>query len=152
MCNCKKTTICSNCSNGSTCQCPPDYSVMPLPVECGCCPDGYTWEGPTPNYPNGNCINASGVSTTPIDCNQCEEAISDNCVYISPNSCFGIKGSFTLKQFIEYMCSEAYFKVMLTKVGATQSLLNGWCNINKKCGPPTSTTTPIPGPVSWTIP
>lgn len=152
-CNCNNSTPCNNCSTGVSCGCPPDYSMMPVLPECGCCPDGYSWSGPTPNYPNGVCTNGAGTTTDPIDCEQCEEAISAQCVTMPGVDCLGIKDGDNLSDvFKTLFCSPAFWRMGLEVIATDVTTLNGFCNLVASCGPVPGSSTPVPGPVIWTIP
>lgn len=64
-CRCYDTSPCNSCQNGLPCNCPPDYNVNPIPSPCQCCPNGYTYQSPNIQYPNGICISSQGsVSNT----------------------------------------------------------------------------------------
>lgn len=151
-CNCGTPTPCNNCSTGVSCGCPPDWSMLPLPPECGCCPFGYTWSAPTANYPDGICTNSSGGTVSPIDCEPCEESVSDKCVFLSAGNCFGLPSTTTLNQFVEFLCSQTFTRKILSNIATDQTTLNGFCNIVQSCGPLPGSSTPIPGPISWVIP
>lgn len=152
MCNCNNNiSLCSRCSKGLTCQCPPDYTVLPLPVSCGCCPSGYSWSGPTPNYPDGVCTGPGGVQTSPIPCSPCEETISAQCVILPAVSCYGVAAGTTLYDFINtVMCSDAFVSTLLSRIALSSTLKSSLCSITSTC-PPGGTGTPIitsltPGP------
>jgi len=151
-CNCGQPTQCNNCATGVSCGCPPDWAMLPLPPDCGCCPDGYTWSGATPNWPNGVCTDSVGTTTDPIDCEQCEESVSDSCVFLEAGNCFGLPSGTNLKQVWEYLCSQTFTRKILTNIATNQTTLNGFCNIVQSCGPSPGSSTPIPSPVVWTIP
>lgn len=149
MCNCSGNTnsLCNKCSSGLLCQCPPDYSILPLPVNCGCCPSGYTWSGPTMNYPNGSCTNSIGNIVPPIPCTNCVKSIDPNCVILPAVPCLGIPNGMTLLNFISsYLCSTAFVSNILTILGSNSGLQQILCQIQANC-PPINSTTPIIGPV-----
>lgn len=58
-CNCNDTSPCGRCQNGQPCNCPPSYTVTPAPSPCQCCPNGYVFQPPNAQYPNGTCISIS---------------------------------------------------------------------------------------------
>jgi len=126
--------------------------MLPLPVECGCCPDGYTWSAATKNWPDGVCTNSLGGTTDPIECEVCEEGISDRCVFLSAGNCFGLPATTTLNQFVEYLCSQAFTQKILSNISTNQTSYNGFCNLVSGCGVSPGSSTPIIGPISWTIP
>ncbi len=155
-CNCGNTSICTQCSAGIPCNCPPDYSVAPQPVDCGCCPDGYRYVGITPNFPNGECqcktaICTGAFSVSAIPCVPCEEAISSDCVMVEAIECLGITANTPLTTVLEFFCSAAYIQLILSKIGLTPSLGSGLCQLTRNC-PPSGSTTPIPGPITITFP
>ena len=147
MCNCNNNnSLCSRCSKGLTCQCPPDYTVASLPVDCGCCPSGYTWSGATPNYPNGVCTGAGGKQIEPIPCTPCEEAVQADCVILPAISCLGLPAGMTLTSFVTYLCSDAFTFKLLQNIGLSNYLQDAFCEITSTC-PLVGSTTPIPGPI-----
>jgi hypothetical protein len=152
-CNCNSggTSNCVQCSAGLPCNCPPDYSVLPQPVECSCCPDGYTFYGPTPNYPSGYCQNSTGSIVGTIPCNSCVDSVSSDCVFLPDIECFGIKGPYPLTAFVEYLCSEAFVLKQLQTIGLSTTLKAALCQIVSVC-PVVGSTTPIPGPIIVTVP
>ncbi len=154
MCNCSSApvSICDQCSQGQTCCCPPDYSIMPQPTPCGCCPDGYNWSGPTPNWPDGVCTAIDGKrQIAPIPCNACAETIASDCVIIPAIACLGFSGG-TLTAFITFMCSDVYIESILEKIGLSSNLGSGFCQLVQNCPPPGSGTTPIIGTITVTFP
>lgn len=154
MCNCSNTTsLCNRCSQGLMCQCPPDYTVLPLPVDCGgCCPDGYTFQGPTANYPNGYCSGPGGTITLPVECNPCVDSVPAKCVILPNIPCFGITAGTTLYEFItNFMCSDAFVMSMLNRISLSTDLKTALCAINITCPAPTSGT-PVMGSGSVSVP
>jgi len=150
MCNCNRSTnsLCSRCSKGLMCQCPPDYTIDPLPVDCGCCPPGYTWSGPTPNWPNGVCTGSGGTQTAPIPCSPCEESLDARCVILPAVACFGIAAGTTLYDFIsQYMCSDAFVMSILNRISLSTTLQTALCTLTSAC-PPTTPGTPVIGPIT----
>jgi hypothetical protein len=159
MCNCSPipANICTQCSQGNTCGCPPDYSVMIQPVNCSCCPSGYSYSLTEPSYPNGICVadNPNAVTTgyyvATIPCVPCEETIPANCVILPAVSCLGVPANFTLTQFLNYMCTEAYVLNLLQKIGLSTTLKQAFCQITATC-PIIGSSTPVLGPIIVTIP
>lgn len=154
MCNCSGnfTSLCTRCSTGQTCACPPDYSILPLPVNCGCCPDGYTWSGPTANWPNGVCTGPGGMQTEPVDCTSCVDSVPAECVILPAIGCYNITAGTTLYSFINnYMCSDAFVMSILQKIALSSTLQATLCTIMAGC-PPAGGTTPILGPITTTVP
>lgn len=159
-CNCNNTTPCTQCSAGSPCNCPPDYSVLPQPVDCHCCPAGYTFYGPTANYPNGFCcLGGDGTGNNcvsvavPVACNDCTESISADCVFVSDMACLGVaKGAnVPLSTVLAFLCSDAFTLKMLQNIGLSTNLKAALCEIVSVC-PTVGSTVPIPGPIIVTIP
>lgn len=153
MCNCNHgISLCSRCSQGLACGCPPNYSVLPLPVECGCCPPGYTWSGATPNYPDGVCTGPGGVQVEPIECNPCVDSVPGKCVILPAVSCFGVPAGTTLYDFINtFMCSPAFWSIGLQLISTDATLKAQLCAINATCPLPVGGT-PILGPPIVTVP
>lgn len=153
-CNCSQTSNCNSCNDNKPCNCPPDYRVDHLPVNCGCCPEGYTWSGPTPNWPNGVCTNSTGMQTSPIPCNTCGDGVLEaDCIVVNDIDCAGIKGPVTLSSVLEYiLCSTAFKQEFLAAISTNQTLYNGFCNLVQGCGPVPGVSTPVLGPISWSIP
>jgi len=163
MCNCNDTSPCGKCQNGQPCNCPPDYSVLPIPSPCQCCPNGYIFQSPSATYPNGICLgvpNAAGTpTTTPIPCVSCESAISTNCVtYVAsegiPINCFGIVNGDTLTQMINKMCLglKANVETILSAIGLDSDLGSGFCALVQNCPSVGRSTTPIIGSIVITFP
>lgn len=135
------------------CQCPPDYSVLPLPVDCGCCPPGAVYSGPTANYPNGYCTGPGGIISEPIECNDCVDTLSAKCVILPSIPCFGIVEGTTLYDFISnFMCSDAFVMNILNRVSTSTVLKDAWCAINSTCPVAPSGKTPILGSGTVTVP
>ena len=162
MCNCNDTSPCSKCSNGQPCNCPPDYSVQPQPSPCQCCPNGYTFQGATPNYPSGICVSNSMpiTYTSSIPCVPCEIGVSTNCVaYIAsegiPINCFGIVDGDTLTQMINKMCLglKGNVETLLSAIGLDSDLGNALCQLLDNCPPGGSgSTVPIIGVIVVSFP
>ncbi len=156
-CNCGNTSICTQCSAGLPCNCPPDYSVAPQSVICGCCPDGYGYVGITPNFPNGECqcINRancpSAISISAIPCTPCEDSVSSDCVFTPLIECLGALEGTTLTTLLQYFCSEAYILSQLQTIGLSVTLKAALCEIVSIC-PTVGSTTPILGPIIVTLP
>jgi len=151
MCNCNKTSLCNRCSKGLSCGCPPDYSVLPLPVSCGCCPSGYIWSGPTLNYPNGVCTGPGGTTTEPIECSPCVESTPGQCVILPSIACLGTPAGMTLTDFLAYLCTEAFTAKLLTNIGLSTTLKAQFCDLTGSC-PPSGGGAPILGPIVFTTP
>ncbi len=147
-CNCNNgISLCSRCSVGLTCSCPPDYSVLPLPVDCGCCPPGYTFQGPTANYPNGFCTNSVGTVVPVIPCTQCVESVPADCVILPEIACLGVQRGTTLTAFLaNILCSEAYVLNLINKIGVSTTLKAAMCNVISTCPIPSSLA-PVAGPL-----
>lgn len=159
MCNCSKSpaSICDQCSSGQPCCCPPDYSIMPQPGPCGCCPDGYTYFGPTPNYPNGYCQSGSGPArkiVPPIPCNTCAETVSSDCIILPEIPCLGIAAGTTLTQLFLGFCANPrpFIEFQLTKIGLDPVLGSGFCQLVQNCPPVGGGTTPIITSITVTFP
>lgn len=156
-CNCGNTSLCVQCSAGLPCNCPPDYSVAPQPVDCGCCPSGYRYIGISPNWPRGECqcidpVTCPGAfSVTAIPCTPCEEAISSDCVITPFIECLGAKEGTSLTTVLEYLCSDAYTLKILQNIGLSTTLKAALCQIVSVC-PTVGSTVPILGPIIVTVP
>ncbi len=135
------------------CQCPPDYSVTPLPVDCGCCPPGYVWSVSTQNaYPNGVCTGPGGTQTQPIECNPCVDTLSAKCVILPQIDCFGIAAGTTLYEFISnYMCSDAFVMSIINRMSLSSDLQAAMCSVMSTC-PPAGSSTPVWVGGSVTVP
>lgn len=134
------------------CQCPPDYRVNPLPVDCGCCSAGYTFVGPTLNYPNGYCTGAGGAIVEPIECNPCVDTLSAKCVILPDVPCFGITAGTSLYEFISsYMCSDAFVMGIINRISLSSTLQAAMCSVMSTC-PPAGSSTPIWSGGSVTVP
>ena len=157
MCNCSPipANICNQCAQGYSCGCPPDYTVLPKPTACLCCPTGYTWVV-NAAFPEGICAADDknhipfGPYTPGVDCNPCAETMSASCVILPAIPCLLFTGG-TLADFINYMCSEAYIQTILTTIGLSPTLQSSLCAISSTC-PPVGSTTPIIGPITGTLP
>lgn len=153
MCNCSSipANICTQCSLGNTCGCPPDYTVMPQPVICGCCPSGYTYSAPSNTYPDGICTSPLGATTNPIECNTCTESVSSDCVYLPAIQCLGLPAGTTVTQLAEFLCSEAFATVIMTAISSSSTIREMLCGIVSEC-PSGGSTVPVIGPIVVTVP
>lgn len=160
MCNCNDTSPCGKCQNGQPCNCPPDYSVLPVASPCNCCPNGYTYQAANATG-QGICIDGSNPprTTAPIPCVPCESAISTNCVtYVVsegiPINCFGIVNGDTLTQMINKMCLglKGNVETILSAIGLDSDLGNAFCQLTANCPPPGTGTVPIIGSIIVTFP
>jgi hypothetical protein len=158
MCNCSSipANICNQCAQGNTCGCPPDYTVMPLPVVCGCCPPGFSnYQGPTPNYPDGYCTATVGSSfraISAIPCPSCADSISADCVVLPAIPCLGLAAGTTVTQLANYLCSELFIQTLLVKIGLTPSLGSEFCQLVGNCPPVVGSTVPIVGTINVHFP
>lgn len=165
-CNCNTSTECSNCCQGIPCNCPPVYSVPTAAVPCTCCPNGYTFRAASQGYPSGSCINNADGKTIveTIPCVSCEDVIATDCVIYNgtiPIACpdgvtnvYGIIAGDTLTTIISKMCitNENVLESMLSAIGLSTRALSGFCNLVEACGSIPGVTTPVLGPISFTIP
>ncbi len=166
-CNCHDTSPCNKCNNGQPCNCPPDYSVLPQPSPCNCCPSGYTYtSGAIPNYPNGVCTSASGTKIQPVPCVNCENAIPTDCVTYTgqiPIACnngqqtnvYGINSGDSLTTIITKMCitNPNVLMAMLSAIGTNTTVYSGFCQLMRNCPvAPPGGTVPLPGPIIITFP
>ncbi len=154
MCNCSNipANICNQCNQGQPCCCPPDYSILPQPVPCGCCPDGYTFFAPTPNWPSGYCKKGDSAIVPPIPCNNCAETISADCVILPAIPCLGLAAGLTLTQFANFLCSATFIETILSSIGLNPILGSGFCQLVQNCPSPISGSTPIIGSIIITYP
>lgn len=154
-CNCKQTSVCSKCQAGSPCGCPPDYTVMPLPVECSkCCPPGYYLSGDIccpVGIPSASCTARDSVA--PIPCEECEQSIPAECVIFPQTSCAGNPPGYNLVQVIDMICpsNPAQILRMLQVIGTDPTLKAALCQIVSVC-PTVGSATPIPGPIIVSFP
>ncbi len=89
----------NNCNN---CNCPPDYTFQPAPVQqCKCCPVGYIYNAPTPNYPDGYCSDGKNITIT-IPCNTCVEVLFTDCVVYNGDrlKCLGIQAGMNMNTIL----------------------------------------------------
>lgn len=164
-CNCNPIIPCTSCQSGVPCNCPPSYPVPNTTVPCTCCPNGYTLSTSpnfvTPTNPTGQaCFNPAGkqfIATIP--CVPCEEITTTDCVQYSgiiPLTCnpSGINPGDTVTTILDKLCFTSSVNIMafIEAIATNQTLLDGFCNLVGLCGAIPGTTTPILGPVSWTIP
>lgn len=167
MCNCNTTTQCNNCCNGIPCGCPPVYTLNVQPLPCKCCPSGYTYSAATSTaFPTGVCISNNPLSPTqvpltPIPCIACEDMTSTDCVNYPgtiPITCattvYGINPNDTLTTILSKMCitNENVLEAMLSAIGNSTRALAGFCQLVTNCGSIPGTSTPILGPITFTIP
>lgn len=154
-CNCKQTSVCSKCQAGNPCGCPPDYSVMPLPVECGkCCPPGYYLSGDVccpVGTSVGSCSFRDSIPT--VACDDCEQSIPAECVIFPQTNCAGNPPGYNLVQVLDMICPSNPNQIMrmLQTIATDATLLAGFCNLIQNCGPIPGSSTPILGPITWTI-
>ena len=169
-CNCNPITPCNSCQKGVPCNCSPVYPVPNSTVPCQCCPNGYAYSAPTVTNPNGLCtvlpnfVSYLGKTTAPIACVQCKSAVPTDCVTYTgiipiqcgtvPNNIYGITAGDTLTTIISKMCitNENVLEAMLTAIGNSSRALAGFCHLVQNCGSIPGVTTPILGPITWTIP
>jgi hypothetical protein len=64
----------------------------------------------------------------------------------------GLKEGTSITAALEYICSDAFKAQFLAAIALNQTLLNGFCNLVQACGTVPGTSTPIIGPISWSIP
>lgn len=147
MCNCTSSpaNICNQCAQGNACGCPPDYTVMPLPVACGCCPSGFVYVPATPNTA-AICRDIDGKTKEPIPCPSCEETLSANCVIVPPVSCINFPGG-SVTDLSNHLCSEAFILSLLVKINTSPRLATAFCQLVNACPPVVSPSTPITGPI-----
>ncbi len=158
-CNCNNSTPCNNCSSNLPCNCPPDYSVLPQPVPCKCCPSGYSYQGPTANYPSGYCqtIVAPYLQTPTIPCNTCIDSVPISCVYNDGTvNCLGSKSGDPLSTVLANMCLTnpvALLEMMrVVAADSTYGLKAAWCQISNFCSGIPGSKNPYIGPITFTIP
>lgn len=174
-CNCNTTSQCGNCCAGVPCGCPPDYTVPAQPVDCKCCPGGYTYipayAGAAVGKGSNICMDSLGRTTEPIPCVQCVDRVPTDCVVYTgtiPITCagssnpnflpganiYGINPQDSLTTIISKMCitNEPVIMALLTAIGNSTTLLAGLCNLVGACGPVPGTSTPVIGPITWSIP
>lgn len=158
MCNCSRNTgtICNQCSAGNPCGCPPNYSILPQPVPCGCCPDDLTYNSPTLNWPNGFCESSSSslsahIIVPAIPCTTCSDSIQADCVILPAIPCLGITAGTSLTAFLGFLCSSTFAEVILKAIAADSSVGSGLCQLVHNC-PAGSSTTPIITGIRITFP
>ena len=164
MCNCNNNiSLCSRCSTGLSCGCPPDYNVLPLPVDCGCCPPDYDYIAPTANFPNGYCKDRTvfGITVATIPCTTCEDAITTDCVIYPGTATItcngaGIAPGDNLTTILSKMCASnpPVILAMLQAIAldTTYGLKAAFCQISNFCSGIPGSTTPYIGPITFTIP
>lgn len=149
MCNCSSisNSICNQCATGYPCGCPPSYEVTPQPItDCNCCPSGYT-------YVNGICQSNTNNNTTPtIPCNSCVDTTSSDCILLPKIECLDLPANTTLTGLANYLCSDAFIQMILTRIHASTSLGTGFCQLVQNCPGSGSGTTPVLGPIVVTFP
>lgn len=155
-CGCNDTSPCGKCQNGQPCNCPPDYSVLPQPSPCTCCPVGYTYDAT-----RKLCIGTPNSNTTaPVPCVNCETALPTDCITYTgqvPMACasiYGINSGDTLTTVLQKMCitNQNVLQAMLSAIGLDPVTYSGLCQLNANCPAPIGSTTPIPGVVIITFP
>lgn len=156
-CNYQDTSSCSKCQNGQPCNCPPDYSVLPQPSPCICCPNGFTY-----NATSKLCVGTpNSVTTPPIPCVNCESAIPTDCVtytgqipLVCGNNVYGINVGDSLTTIISKMCitNTNVLEAMLSAIGLNTTVYSGFCQLAANCPSPIGGTTPIPGAIIITFP
>jgi hypothetical protein len=155
MCNCNSTstttTICNQCAQGNPCGCPPDYSVLPQAVNCGCCPTGYVWYGPTLNYPSGYCSNGS-LTKSPVPCNPCDQTISTDCVIFPSVTCSGLPAGSTVTDLAAHLCSEQFIIELLKKINTSTTLATAFCQLVNACPASAGPGSPVIGPIIVSFP
>ena len=166
MCNCNDTSTCNNCQNGQPCNCPPDYSVLPQPAQCGCCPPGYQNFTPStsPNWTNGGyCTDVvtGKVQTSAVPCVPCEQAVSTNCVTYIPSegfpilcNAFGIVAGDTLTTIINKMCITltSNIQAMFLAIAVNEQLSTDFCQLVQACPSTGGSTTPLIGSITVSFP
>ncbi len=159
-CNCNPIIPCSACQQGVPCNCPPSYPVPNTTVPCNCCPSGFTYDAT-----RKLCIgNPNSNTTPPISCVVCETALPTDCVTYTgiipitcgtaPGNIYGINPGDSLTTIISKMCisNENVMEALLTAIGLSPRALAGFCHLVQNCGSFPGLTTPILGPISFTIP
>ena len=89
-------------SNCKTCNCPPNYTFQPAPLKpCNCCPVGYSYNAPTPNYPDGYCSDGKNITIT-IPCNTCVEVLFTDCLVYNGDrlKCLGIQAGMNMNTIL----------------------------------------------------
>lgn len=159
MCNCASSTsvssgsICNQCAQGNPCGCPPSYTITPLPVDCSCCPAGYTYMGPTLNFPDGFCQGTIASDIIPAgNCSDCPETMSSDCVILPAIPCLGLPAGTTVTQLANFLCSPAFVEVILANIGLSSTLGSGFCQLVQNCPPVSGGTTPIILSITVTFP
>lgn len=181
-CNCPpvypiphSTVPCNCCPNGYTYQSPSSLypnglciSNSPTTIKTWCCNPGYTYNPSVPNFLNGACTNNGGATyidpiqcpgIAPIPCVPCETISTTDCIQYSgiiPLTCnpSGINPNDTLTTILDKLCFTNPVNIMafINAIANNQTLYDGFCNLVAGCGVTPGVTTPIIGPISWTIP
>lgn len=157
-CNCQDTSTCSKCQNGQPCNCPPDYSVLPQPSPCTCCPSGYTYDAG-----RNVCVDNIALSHVipPIPCVNCETALATDCItytgqipLVCGNNVYGINVGDSLTTILSKMCitNQNVLQAMLSAIGLDPVTYSGFCQLTANCPAPIGSTTPLPGPITITFP
>ena len=155
MCNCTSSSsinVCTQCSGGNPCGCPPDYTIPVTPTSCSCCPPGYSFQGANLNWPNGYCLNSAGNQTATIPCSQCSDTLQSDCIILPAISCLGITAGTTLTQFINFLCSESFIQSILTNIGLSSDLSMALCQLTKACPSTNGSTTPVITSITFSTP
>lgn len=171
MCNCNQPQPCNNCNSQLPCGCSPSFTIVPAPVPCTCCPQGYTFTGATPNFPNGICTTlvAPFTTTATIPCVSCEDTIPTDCVVFqctstgittlptpACNPCGNVVNGDTLTTIIGKICptNPANILAMLQVIAAdtTYGLKQAFCDISNYCSGIPGSLTPYIGPITFSIP
>lgn len=153
-CNCHINTgsLCTRCSNGLSCGCPPDYSVVPVLPDCQCCPEGYTKV--TKSDGTYGCSGNGRIIAT-IPCQPCETSVLTDCVFYKGEDgvCVDISNGDNLTTILAKMCITRPSNILaMLQVLANSSVLRAaLCQIVSIC-PVINSQTPIPGPLFFTYP
>ncbi len=148
-CNCN-TTPCTRCQNGQPCNCPSDYTVVPAPTQCRCCPNGFTFQQPSTTYPDGICISATGQVSTAWCC-------PDGYIYSGPTPNFpnGYCGTLVGSSRTDpFHCTETVPPIpcVSCEIGLTTDCVTYSGDIPIACGPaPGNIYGIIPGDTLTTI-
>lgn len=145
MCNCSSSP-CNQCSTGQSCNCPPDYSIIPVPANCGCCPPGATYINPSVNNPSGKCVDSFGNTVPSIACTDCVDSTFTDCVTYqlnpgNPINCFGIASGDNMTTILQKICANLASTV-LSQISNSPTLQTILCNLNALC-PPSGKGNPV---------
>jgi hypothetical protein len=79
--------------------------------------------------------------------------VTTDCVFVAKDiACLGFKEGVTMTQALEFLCTPAFARVILSAISNDQTTLNGFCNLVQSCGSVPGVSTPVIGPISWSIP